>query len=296
MLQLSIENISLKFDELHQLRANNWRPLDPPEQQVPVDTVWFGPFKTDACYSDSNWKLYDECEQARRKLLCQSLYNLQIQQPSHVKTKRLHCQKHFEGTFIFSRRRSGMDEGWMAEWLEHRAVTQVHGDSWVLRHKWAGPVEIFTSLPETQWHLTIHVINHTRSYTDGTTHNFQFGVKCLAQGHPGERSRGSTRSPAEARSATDELTEPHCSIRTQTLLILFSHYISLSLSQQVLNIAAALWLYCLNEVIRDIKVKHMSEWHKATAYGVTDFSFQTQVNHPEGAEGKSIVSLVTFVV
>uniref|UniRef100_A0A3B3UVW8 Discs, large (Drosophila) homolog-associated protein 1a n=1 Tax=Poecilia latipinna TaxID=48699 RepID=A0A3B3UVW8_9TELE len=26
MLQLSIENISLKFDELHQLRANNWRP------------------------------------------------------------------------------------------------------------------------------------------------------------------------------------------------------------------------------------------------------------------------------
>ncbi|XP_046883720.1 disks large-associated protein 1 isoform X1 [Hypomesus transpacificus] len=39
MLQLSIENISLKFDELHQLRANNWRPLDPPperkERRVP---------------------------------------------------------------------------------------------------------------------------------------------------------------------------------------------------------------------------------------------------------------------
>ncbi|KAG7221029.1 hypothetical protein INR49_031200 [Caranx melampygus] len=34
MLQLSIENISLKFDELHQLRANNWRPLDPPERKV----------------------------------------------------------------------------------------------------------------------------------------------------------------------------------------------------------------------------------------------------------------------
>ncbi|XP_056155245.1 disks large-associated protein 1-like isoform X2 [Lampris incognitus] len=31
MLQLSIENISLKFDELHQLKANNWKPLDPPE-------------------------------------------------------------------------------------------------------------------------------------------------------------------------------------------------------------------------------------------------------------------------
>ena len=33
MLQLSIENISLKFDELHQLRANNWRPLDPPPER-----------------------------------------------------------------------------------------------------------------------------------------------------------------------------------------------------------------------------------------------------------------------
>ncbi|TRY60237.1 hypothetical protein DNTS_028212 [Danionella cerebrum] len=28
MLQLSIENISLKFDELHQLKANNWRALE----------------------------------------------------------------------------------------------------------------------------------------------------------------------------------------------------------------------------------------------------------------------------
>ncbi|KAM9712448.1 disks large-associated protein 1-like isoform 2-T7 [Menidia menidia] len=33
MLQLSIENISLKFDELHQLKANNWKPLTPPETQ-----------------------------------------------------------------------------------------------------------------------------------------------------------------------------------------------------------------------------------------------------------------------
>uniref|UniRef100_A0A8C5D4H2 Discs, large (Drosophila) homolog-associated protein 1b n=1 Tax=Gadus morhua TaxID=8049 RepID=A0A8C5D4H2_GADMO len=30
MLQLSIENISLKFDELHQLKANHWKPLEPP--------------------------------------------------------------------------------------------------------------------------------------------------------------------------------------------------------------------------------------------------------------------------
>ncbi|XP_072296685.1 disks large-associated protein 1-like isoform X7 [Eucyclogobius newberryi] len=33
MLQLSIENISLKFDELHQLRANNWRPLEVPDRK-----------------------------------------------------------------------------------------------------------------------------------------------------------------------------------------------------------------------------------------------------------------------
>ncbi|XP_009295576.1 disks large-associated protein 1 isoform X2 [Danio rerio] len=33
MLQLSIENISLKFDELHQLKANNWRALDPSERK-----------------------------------------------------------------------------------------------------------------------------------------------------------------------------------------------------------------------------------------------------------------------
>ncbi|XP_074549360.1 disks large-associated protein 1-like isoform X2 [Halichoeres trimaculatus] len=33
MLQLSIENISLKFDELHQLKANNWKPLTPPQIQ-----------------------------------------------------------------------------------------------------------------------------------------------------------------------------------------------------------------------------------------------------------------------
>ncbi|XP_028659585.1 disks large-associated protein 1-like isoform X2 [Erpetoichthys calabaricus] len=33
MLQLSIENISMKFDELHQLRANNWKHLALPEKK-----------------------------------------------------------------------------------------------------------------------------------------------------------------------------------------------------------------------------------------------------------------------
>lgn len=45
MLQLSIENISLKFDELHQLKANHWKPLTPPEIQVqlriPSETIMF---------------------------------------------------------------------------------------------------------------------------------------------------------------------------------------------------------------------------------------------------------------
>ncbi|XP_064409651.1 disks large-associated protein 1 [Latimeria chalumnae] len=38
MLQLSIENISMKFDELHQLKANNWKqmdPLDKKEKRIP---------------------------------------------------------------------------------------------------------------------------------------------------------------------------------------------------------------------------------------------------------------------
>ncbi|XP_041103775.1 disks large-associated protein 1-like isoform X1 [Polyodon spathula] len=33
MLQLSIENISLKFEELHQLKANNWKPLAVPKKK-----------------------------------------------------------------------------------------------------------------------------------------------------------------------------------------------------------------------------------------------------------------------
>ncbi|XP_069741273.1 disks large-associated protein 2 isoform X1 [Narcine bancroftii] len=33
LLQLSIEDVSMKFDELHQLKANDWKPLEPPEKQ-----------------------------------------------------------------------------------------------------------------------------------------------------------------------------------------------------------------------------------------------------------------------
>uniref|UniRef100_A0A4W3J4C6 DLG associated protein 2 n=1 Tax=Callorhinchus milii TaxID=7868 RepID=A0A4W3J4C6_CALMI len=33
LLQLSIEDVSMKFDELHQLKANDWKPIDPLEKQ-----------------------------------------------------------------------------------------------------------------------------------------------------------------------------------------------------------------------------------------------------------------------
>ncbi|XP_072134406.1 disks large-associated protein 2 [Mobula birostris] len=33
LLQLSIEDVSMKFDELHQLKANDWKPIEPPEKQ-----------------------------------------------------------------------------------------------------------------------------------------------------------------------------------------------------------------------------------------------------------------------
>ncbi|OXB66443.1 hypothetical protein ASZ78_007493 [Callipepla squamata] len=37
MLQLSIENISMKFDELHQLKANNWKQMDPHDKKTDCD-------------------------------------------------------------------------------------------------------------------------------------------------------------------------------------------------------------------------------------------------------------------
>ncbi|XP_006002498.1 disks large-associated protein 2 [Latimeria chalumnae] len=33
LLQLSIEDVSMKFDELHQLKANEWKPMDSPEKK-----------------------------------------------------------------------------------------------------------------------------------------------------------------------------------------------------------------------------------------------------------------------
>ncbi|XP_038665103.1 disks large-associated protein 1 isoform X2 [Scyliorhinus canicula] len=39
MLQLSIENVSMKFDELHQLKANDWKQVELPEKKEYSDTV-----------------------------------------------------------------------------------------------------------------------------------------------------------------------------------------------------------------------------------------------------------------
>lgn len=34
MLQLSIEDVSMKFDELHQLKLNDWKIIESPERKV----------------------------------------------------------------------------------------------------------------------------------------------------------------------------------------------------------------------------------------------------------------------
>lgn len=34
LLQLSIDDVTVKFDQLQQIKNNNWRPLDSPEKKV----------------------------------------------------------------------------------------------------------------------------------------------------------------------------------------------------------------------------------------------------------------------
>lgn len=34
MLQLSVEDVSMKFDELHQLKLNDWKLIESPERKV----------------------------------------------------------------------------------------------------------------------------------------------------------------------------------------------------------------------------------------------------------------------
>lgn len=38
MLQLSIEDVSMKFDELHQLKLNDWKIIESPEKKVIMAT------------------------------------------------------------------------------------------------------------------------------------------------------------------------------------------------------------------------------------------------------------------
>ncbi len=34
LLQLSIDDVTMKFDQLQQIKNNNWRPIDSPEKKV----------------------------------------------------------------------------------------------------------------------------------------------------------------------------------------------------------------------------------------------------------------------
>lgn len=36
MLQLSVEDVSMKFDELHQLKLNDWKMAESPDRKVPA--------------------------------------------------------------------------------------------------------------------------------------------------------------------------------------------------------------------------------------------------------------------
>lgn len=75
MLQLSIENISLKFDELHQLRANGWRALEvpdrkerrlpPPVPKKPLGKGQHPPLSRDRSLESSERQRHD----ARKRLL-----------------------------------------------------------------------------------------------------------------------------------------------------------------------------------------------------------------------------------
>lgn len=42
LLQLSIEDVSMKFDELHQLKLNEWKIIESPEKKV--SRPWTTPF------------------------------------------------------------------------------------------------------------------------------------------------------------------------------------------------------------------------------------------------------------
>lgn len=42
LLQLSIEDVSMKFDELHQLKLNDWKIIESPERKV--SRPWTIPF------------------------------------------------------------------------------------------------------------------------------------------------------------------------------------------------------------------------------------------------------------
>ena len=44
LLQLSIDDVTVKFDQLQEIKNNNWRPLDTPEKKVGFRTAIATPF------------------------------------------------------------------------------------------------------------------------------------------------------------------------------------------------------------------------------------------------------------
>lgn len=40
LLQLSIDDVTVKFDQLQQIKNNNWRLIDSPEKKVRASVAW----------------------------------------------------------------------------------------------------------------------------------------------------------------------------------------------------------------------------------------------------------------
>lgn len=65
MLQLSVEDVSMKFGELHQLKQNGWKALESPEREVLSPKGLRGPCAAQAeasagprsCYRHARWAL-----------------------------------------------------------------------------------------------------------------------------------------------------------------------------------------------------------------------------------------------
>lgn len=65
MLQLSVEDVSMKFGELHQLKQNGWKALESPEREVLSPE---GPRGPCAAQAEASAGPHSCCGHARRAL------------------------------------------------------------------------------------------------------------------------------------------------------------------------------------------------------------------------------------